>query len=89
MVDLLVYTNQRMGDMYYNIFVLHNSKNLLSFTCFYHLSLSKLPPTSDNQYIRHMPEHIWLIRYTIQISINLFFIRYIKKTTKIDMFYQN
>ncbi len=32
------------------IFVLHNSTNLLPFACFYNLSLSKLPPTSDTSF---------------------------------------
>ncbi len=36
-------------------FVLHNSTNILSFTCIYHLSLSKLPPTSDNIEVRIHP----------------------------------
>ena len=44
------------------IFVLRNSTNLLSFTCFYNLSLSKLPPTSDTSYTlfwyRVCPRHL-------------------------------
>ena len=39
------------------IFVLHNSTNLLPFTCFYYLSLSKLPPTSDNLDVQVPIEH--------------------------------
>ena len=33
------------------IFVLDNSTNLVPFTCILHLSLSKLPPTSDITHI--------------------------------------
>ena len=43
--------------------------------------LSLKEPTID-QCLRHISEHIWLISYTIQTSINLFFIRCKKKNHK-------